>query len=142
MSLRFPYQKYPNPQAVGGFFFAASIPVSLGLPGRNAERSKRFEAVIDSGATQCIFHASIGRSLGLLIEKGEAVVANSLQGTTTIFLHDVTLFVPDGVVPVRAGFSDALPIAGLLGMTVFFDHFRVVFDPLALCVELERVHRA
>jgi hypothetical protein len=42
----------------------------------------------------------------------------------------------------RAGFSDSLPIAGLLGMAGFFENFNITFDPIALCVELERLYRA
>src|ERR1700722_5878135 len=36
------------------------------------------------------------------------------------------------------GFSDELPLAGLLRMVGFFEHFKITFDPTALCVELER----
>jgi hypothetical protein len=141
VSLKIPYQKYPDPQARGGFFYAATIPVNIALPTKNAPRSKRFDAIIDSGASQCIFHASIGRAIGLEIEKGELVSTNSIQGETPLYLHDVSLYLPGGVVAVRAGFSDVLPIAGLLGMSGFFEHFTVTFNPPALRVELERVYR-
>ena len=142
MSIKVPYQKYPDPQARGGFFYAATIPVNIALPAKNSPRSKRFDAVIDSGASQCIFHASIGRAIGLEIEKGELVSTNSIQGPTAIYLHDVSLYAPGGTVPARAGFSDALPIAGLLGMAGFFEYFKITFDPTALRVELERLYRA
>jgi hypothetical protein len=142
VNLRFPYQKYPDPQARGGFFYAATIPTSIALPAKNSPRSKRFDAIIDSGASQCIFHASIGRAIGLEIEKGEAVSTNSIQGPTKIYLHDISLYAPGGIVPARAGFSDVLPIAGLLGMSGFFEYFKITFDPTALRVELERVYLA
>jgi len=142
VSLKLPYQKYPDPQARGGFFYAATVPVNIALPGKNSPRSKRFEAIIDSGASQCIFHSSIGRAIGLEIEKGEVVSTNGIEGPTNLYLHDISLYIPGGIVPVRAGFSDKLVIAGLLGMSGFFEHFKVTFDPLTLRVELERLYQA
>jgi len=140
--LKVPYQKYPDPQARGGFFYAATIPVNIGLPAKNSPRSKRFDAIIDSGASQCIFHAGIGRAIGLEIEKGEVVSTNGVQGPTNIYLHDISLYIPGGLVSTRSGFSDDLPVAGLLGMAGFFEHFKVTFDPTAFRVELERLFRA
>lgn len=142
MSLKVPYQKYPDGQARGGFFYAATVPVSIALPAKNSVRSKRFDAIIDSGASQCIFHAGIGRAIGLDIEKGEKVFTNSIQGATAIYLHDISLYAPGGIVAARAGFSDALPLAGLLGMSGFFEYFRITFDPIALRVELDRLYSA
>jgi hypothetical protein len=142
VSLKFPYHKYPNPQASGGYFYAATLPVNIALPAKNSPRSKRFETIIDSGASQCIFHAAIGRAIGLEIEKGELASTNSIEGASSLYLHDIALYLPGGIVPTRAGFSDKLPIAGLLGMTGFFEHFKVTFDPTALRVELERLYSA
>ena len=142
MSLKLPYKKYPDPQARDGFFYAATVLVNIALPTENSPRSKRFEAIIDSGASQCIFHASIGRAIGLEIEKGKLVTTNSIEGPTQIYLHDISLYAPGGIVPAYAGFSDALPLAGLLGMTGFFEYFQITFDPTALRVELERIYKA
>ncbi len=142
MSLRVPYKKYPDPQARGGFFYAATVAVNIALPAKNAPRSKRFDAIIDSGASQCIFHASIGRAIGLDIKSGELVVTNSIQGQTEIYLHDISIYAPGGAVPARAGFSSVLPVAALLGMSGFFEYFRITFDPTALNVELERLYSA
>jgi len=142
VSLKLPYRKYPNPDAPGGFYYAAALPVNIGLPVKNSPRSKRFEAIIDSGASSCVFHADVGRSIGLDIEKGLVALTQGIAGPSKIYLHDVSLFVPGGLVSTRAGFSDDLPIAGLLGMIGFFEHFRVTFDPAALRVELERLHQA
>jgi hypothetical protein len=76
------------------------------------------------------------------MEKGQKVMTNGIAGPTALYLHDISLYVPGGIVPVRAGFSEELPLAGLLGMAGFFEHFKITFDPTALCVELERLHRA
>ena len=139
MSLKLPY---PDPQAPGGFYYAASVPVNIARPAKNSPRSKRFEAIIDSGATSCIFHAALGRAIGLEIEKGEPTQTQGITGPVNLYLHDISLYVPGGVVATRAGFSEDLPIAGLLGMLGFFEHFfKVTFDPTALRVEIERLYR-
>ena len=118
------------------------LSVSLALPAKNAPRTKRFEAIIDSGASRCMFHASIGRYIGLDIEKGEVEETAGITGEARTYLHDVTLYVPGGPVIIRAAFSEELPTAGLLGMNGFFEHFRITFDPTEEHCELERIHKA
>jgi hypothetical protein len=140
VSLKIPYKKYPAPDSPGGFLYAASVPVNIARASKNAPRSKRFDAIIDSGASGCLFHAAIGRAIGLEIEKGEPKQTLGVAGPATLFLHEIALYVPGGPVTTPAGFSDNLPIAGLLGMMGFFEHFRIVFDPTALHVELERLY--
>jgi hypothetical protein len=142
VSLKLPYKKYPDGQARAGFFYTATVPVNIAMTAKNSPRSKRFEAIIDSGASQCIFHASIGRAIGLEVEKGEKVFANGVQGPAQLYLHDIALYAPGGMICIRAGFSDELPIAGLLGMEGFFQNFKITFDPTALRVELERLYLA
>jgi hypothetical protein len=139
--LKLPYRKYPAPHAPGGFFYAASLPVHISNVGDHPLSSKRFDAIIDSGATSCLFHASIGRAIGLDIEKGRAAETLGVAGSSREYMHTIALHIPGGTVTTLAGFSYELPIAGLLGMTGFFEHFRVTFDPTELCCELERLHR-
>jgi hypothetical protein len=142
VSLKLPYRKYPAPNAPGGFCYAASVPINIALPAKNSPRSKRFDAIIDSGASACLFHAAIGRAIGLEIEKGKKDQALGITGAQDIFLHEITLYIPGGPIQTLAGFSDSLSIAGLVGMSGFFEHFKIVFDPTALRVELERIFHA
>ena len=139
MSLKPPYRKTPDGK--GSFGYYAALPVNIALPTKNAPRSKRFEAIIDSGASRCIFHADIGRAIGLDISKGVVETTLGVAGPTNTYLHDVCLYVPGGIVTVRAGFSDDLPLAGLLGMQGFFDAFRITFDPVLLHCQLDRVYK-
>lgn len=140
--LKVPYKKYPTTYTKSGFFYSAVLPINIALPAKNSPRTKRFEAVIDSGATNCLFHASIGQAIGLDIEKGEPTQTMGIAGAMQIFLHNICLYVPGGTITTKAGFTNDLPIAGLLGMEGFFEHFRIIFDPTALCAELERVFLA
>jgi hypothetical protein len=140
VSLKLPYKKFPNKD--GTFYYSAVLPINIALPHKNAPRTKRFEAIIDSGATLCQFQAAIGRSLGLVIEKGEPMQTMGISGPTQMYLHDVSLYIPGGIVTAKVGFSDTLPILGLLGMSGFFEHFKITFDSAAFRCELERIFRA
>lgn len=108
MSFTIPYKKFPDGQ--GGSFHSAVLPVNIALPAKNSPRSRRFEAYIDSGASTCLFHAAIGRASGFEIEKGEVQETIGINGPSNVYMHDVALYAPGGVIMVRAGFSDDLPI--------------------------------
>jgi Aspartyl protease len=120
VSLKLPYKKYPTTLTKCGYFYSASIPVNIALPAKNSPRSKRFDAIIDSGASTCLFHASIGEAIGLDIEKGDLTQTMGIAGGLQIYVHDISLYAPEGIIMTRAGFSRDLPLAGLLGMDGFF----------------------
>jgi hypothetical protein len=140
VSFKLPYKKAPDGK--GGFGYYAVVPVNIALPTKNAPRTKRFEAIIDSGASRCIFHAQIGQAIGLEIEKGEVEITQGVAGPTPTYLHDISLYAPGGIIAIRAGFSNNLPVAGLVGMMGFFENFKITFDPIALRCELERIYKA
>lgn len=141
MSLKLPYKKYPSKD--GGFDLYAALGVHIALPGKNAPRSKRFEAIIDSGANRTTIHADIGRALGLEVEKGIVDEAYGISGKVSVcYLHDVSLYLPGGIIGVQVAFTPDLPVAGLLGMRGFFEFFKVVFDPTAQGCEIDRVYQA
>jgi hypothetical protein len=118
------------------------LTVQISLLEKNAPRTKRFEAYIDSGASRCLFHSSIGEAIGLDINAGRIEETIGVSGKKSrIYLHDICLHAPGGPIVIHAGFSDGLPCAGLLGMDGFFQHFRVVLDPIANECQLERVHK-
>jgi len=89
-----------------------------------------------------LFHASIGRALGFEIEKGEVQETIGINGPSNVYMHDVALYAPGGIIMVRAGFSNELPILGLLGMSGFFDHFKITFDPTSRTCTLDRIFLA
>jgi Aspartyl protease len=142
--LRFAYKHQPN--QYGGVDFTAVLSVRLSNPAKHSPPTKNFEAIIDSGASQCLFHSDIGEAIGLNIEKGTLEETTGVSGERTkIYVHPVTLYVPGGhMVRIEAGFTDKLPVAGLLGMSGFFEHFKITFDPSATPpgFELDRFYRA
>jgi hypothetical protein len=116
--------------------------VSLALPLPNAPGSERIEALIDSGLTRCLFHADIGRYLGLDVAAGTKEETLGISGLDITYLHDVVLYIPGGAVMINAGFKENLPLAGLLGMHGFFEHFVITFDHNALACDLQRIAHA
>lgn len=86
-----------------------------------------------------MFHSSIGRALGLDIERGLREETLGVSGSSVGYIHTVNLFLPEGPIRIKASFSDEVPIAGLLGMSGFLDHFRITFDSRAQYCELERL---
>ena len=142
--MRFPYKNYPTPQ--GGFDWWAALLVQLANPARHSPPTKKFEAIIDSGASKCIFHSDIGKAVGLNIEKGEEEATTGVSGQPTMtYLHHVSLYVPGGhIIRIKAGFTAELPVAAILGRSGFFEHFKITFDPSSNPpgFELERIYRA
>jgi hypothetical protein len=65
-----------------------------------------------------------------------------IGGQEDTYLHDVTLHIPGGPTTAKVGFKAELPVAGLLGMNGFFEHFRVVFDGPGKFCSLERIYEA
>jgi Aspartyl protease len=127
--LRFPYKNYPNNK--GGFDWWALLPVQISNHVKHSPPTKRFEALVDTGASNCIFHASMGEAIGIDVDRGKEDQTVGVSGKpTTVYLHDISLHVPGGhIFKIRASFSYDLPIAGILGRNGFLEHFKVLFDP-------------
>ena len=136
-----PYSVYPSQSGTGHDYFVA-LQVQLSLTAHNSPRTKRFEAIIDSGATRCLFNWSIAEFLGVERTACRTEKTAGIGGAETVYLHEVLLHIPGGAVNVVAGFKENLPVAGLLGMVGFFEHFKITFDTASLVCELERVFRA
>jgi hypothetical protein len=75
------------------------------------------------------------------IKKGKETETMGINGANKIYLHEIALYIPGGLVFTEAGFSDDLPLLGLLCMRGFFEHFNIVFNPTARQVELDRLYR-
>ena len=67
-----------------------------------------------------------------------------VSGRPTItHLHNISLYVGGGIISIEAGFTDELPLAGMLGRKGFFEHFKVTFDPSSEPpgFEIERIYK-
>ena len=149
-ALRIPYKilpiTAPAPAYPGEkFTWAPILSVSLII---NHRPTKRFEAIVDSGAATCLFHANFATACGLKVDSVQPEPLGGIIGGAkgSVFYHEVKLVVPGGGGPIKitAGFSPQLAVAALLGRHGFFEHFTVTFDACATppCLVLERFHRA
>jgi len=138
--MRAPYR--PSPSKEDKVDFYPTIRVSVGK--KHAQRSRPFEALVDSGATICIFHHEIAKAIGLKIENGRKEQMNGIGGPQDVWMHPVQLFVGGELLEIEAGFAKTLPVAGILGRKGFFQFFKITFDPSSEPpgLELERIHKA
>ena len=109
-------------------------------------RSKRVEAIVDSGSQHSLFHADIAKQIGIKIDKGIKGTLGGVIGgpKCDIFYHPIKLIVGTDFIDIMAGFSDSLSQAALLGQFGFFDNFTVSFDPAPdpPCFDIVRVYRS
>jgi len=102
--------------------------------------------VVDSGSPVCLFHAHIGRQLGLKVENGQHDILGGVIGGSRgdVYYHKIKLKVMADVITITGGFSEQLSTAAILGRHGFFENFIVTFDPCAQPPGLivQRVHRA
>ena len=146
--MRFNYKIVPvKPSPVFPAETSAWIPViPVRLSYGHGKQSLAFEAIVDSGAADCLFHAQIGKQIGLDVEKGpKRDIGGVGQGATIeAYYHNVKLWVGTGMIQIKAGFSPNLSVAGLLGRRGFFENFIIKFDPSASPpgFEIQRLGRA
>jgi len=94
-------------------------------------KTKSFHAIVDSGSSVCLFHADFLKIFNMKLTDG---IKGSLGGIgkamgIPVYYHDIHILVGvDWKIGVRAGFSEDLSVAGILGRTGFFDAFHLTFD--------------
>ena len=99
--------------------------------GHRSSTSQRFEAIVDSGSPWCLFHAQIGESIGIKVNRGKrAGLGGVLAGASSdVYFHQIQLVMMGSMVSTMAGFSHHLSVAAILGRQGFFDNYTVTFDP-------------
>lgn len=109
-----------------------------------SRQSPRFEALVDSGASDCLFHVQFADRVGLDLTQAEPGTMLGISGSRTVLFQRVVLHVAGETLIIRAGFCDGLPVPGLLGRRGFFDQFRLVFDPTSepAGLEIERIRKS
>ena len=148
--MRYNYKRHPqatpHPAFPNETPWVAILEVRLSQPTKAARPTARFEAILDSGCADTLFHASIGQSIGIDIKSGiRSDLAGIARGVKIpVYFHDVDLHADADIIRIKAGFSERLPIAGILGRRGFFEHFIVTFDPTFTPpgFEITRVGRA
>jgi hypothetical protein len=140
--LRYKYRQSPLPN--GKFDWVAVLLIQVS---RGGKTTTPFEALIDSGATNCLFHSDIAAVIGIkdfktgILSQTGGVVSGS---TMDLYAHDIRLHIGADNFKITGYFSDQLPLPCLLGRSGFFENYIVTFDPTETNpgFELTRVHRA
>jgi hypothetical protein len=127
--MRYEYVVMPS-EGTGPDTYLPVLHVKLNLPHKvQQDFEPLIPAIVDTGATYCLFHADIGRGIGLEIEDGRFDSTCCANGTyMNVYFHIVTMVVGEVEITTEVGFSDDMALAGLLGRIGFFDNFRVIFD--------------
>jgi hypothetical protein len=139
--LKFPHKQTPLPD--GKFDWLPILHVQVG---RSTYLTSPFEAIVDSGAFDCLFHADIARAVGISdITTGALKMSGGVVGGAQMptYGHDIRLSVGSDNFRIEAYFAEQLPIAALLGRNGFFDKYVVTFDPRdnPPSLELTRIHK-
>ena len=99
-------------------------------------------ALVDSGADGCLFHSSVGRTLGIDVKSGPLEMIHSLSSDAIpSYVHQVHLALKgEPGIDIEVGFldSDFLADGGLLGQIGFFDEFDVRFQRWQNAIHIHR----
>jgi hypothetical protein len=138
--MRAPYRTQPGEG--GTVLYSPFIRVRLGRPRGPATRF--FEALVDSGAADCIFDSRLAEAIGIDLTECRTAQRLGIGGTEDVWTAPVVLYVGEHSLNITASFIPNLPVAGLLGRVGFFEHFKITFDPSGNPpgLELERVYKS
>lgn len=137
--MKFSYTKIPDISDPKGYVLAPEIRVSLFYRGSRED----LRCLLDTGASDCIFHSSVASSLGINLTSGTPKTyfgadLHPFQG----YLHTVELQIYNyhERIEIEAGFSDDCPLS-LLGQNGFFDNYEVTFRRYRNNIEIKsRTH--
>lgn len=138
--MKFPYQERPrNPSDAFPNVTSRAVPI-IPVTLSFGDRSITLDALVDSGADNCIFPGMLGVGLGIDVNRGPRQNIFGLGGRVIeARFHRVKLSMGSMQCEVYAGFTfDTIGMSGLLGQRGFLDHFRVVFDRSENCVMVNR----
>ena len=94
-------------------------------------------ALIDSGASICLFKSEIANQLGINLEKGKEILLEGISGKISIYIHSVSVEIENTKHIIPIGFSDEYTASfNLIGRKGFFDKFQINFNEKHLLVEL------
>ena len=128
-SLRFPYVRF---QVVDPFTkrwsstYRPVVPITL----QSKKTHLRSQALIDSGADECIFSGEIASALGFRLQKGKLRLFGGIGGSAVGYLHWTMIQVGNCRIRCPIYYSDEWNHLefGLLGQAGFLSHFKITLD--------------
>lgn len=95
-------------------------------------------ALIDSGASTCLFNAETAGLLGINFKKGEKIQLGGVGGNIKGYVHRLLLKVADKLIKAPVIFSENYSSSfNLLGREGIFENFKITFDEKSLQVKIE-----
>lgn len=137
--MKFKYQKRPtnksNAHPERYSVLRPIIPIRLW----NGDNFIDTDALIDSGADDCVFSAEIGEVIGLNIRNGKDAQYKGVGGEiVNVYFHNINLGIGGHKFDCCAGFSyDTAFKEGLLGQNGFFNLFSVILNLIKEEIELK-----
>ena len=134
--MKFRYKQY------GSNVSRPVVPITI----KHGNKSIRYEALVDSGADACFFHAEVGELLGLDIKKGKAEEVFGIGGKASVYYrHKIMVEIGGWSREIEAGFlpdvAGRVMKYGVLGQKGFFDLFIIKFDLPKGEIELKEVKK-
>lgn len=110
------------------------IPITLQYKGRK----KDFLALIDSGASTCVFRKEVAESLNIMIEKGKLTYLGGVGGHIKGYIHEIQVEVAGKQFLSPIVFSHEYFVSfNLLGRDSFFKNFTITFQESSHQVKLD-----
>ncbi len=108
----------------------------------NGTRHHEMVCLIDSGADECLFHASVGRALEIDLERGRHKTYNGIAGSVEAYIHPIEIQIQDFAERVRieAGFTASDGVHAILGQAGFFENFRICFERYRWRIDITSRH--
>ena len=128
--MKFAYKKIPiiRNLTLGDivFVYRPIIPVQI----KHKSKEIKYEALIDSGADQCIFHSEIAEIIGIPWREGKKCNFGGIGGKVFKgFASPINLVVGGNEIKTKTIFSSEIPNSSyaILGQSGFFKFFRIRF---------------
>ena len=104
----------------------------------NGIQRQQLVCLVDSGADECLFHASVARSLGIDVENGRYKEFDGIAGSLEAYIHPVEIQVQDFAerVKVEAAFTESEDVHAILGQAGFFENFKICFERYRWKIEI------
>ena len=138
--MKFPYHEIPrNPTLAFPDHNSRLVPI-VPILLKNGDKEFEIDALVDSGASSCLFAGMLGLGLGLDVKRGPSQPIYGIgSGNVIAYYHNITLQIGNVVWQEYVGFCfDNFRIDGILGQKGFFNNFKVNLDYQAKCVMVHR----
>ena len=127
----FVHYEFPYVRFHGKFY--PLIPITL----KNGSRRVSTFALLDSGASVCVFRPEIAKALGLSLKSSPSIRLGTASGGVDVAMRPVTLEIQQTRFRSKVGFSNHhVATVNILGREGFFKNFSIAFNEIMKTVVL------